>query len=126
MPGENLHNVLSARSFVNWYNAHPDFLKLNPDLSAEDAVVVGHGNVGLDCARILCKSPEELRTTDIAAHAVEALQRSAVKRVHLVGRRSHVQAQFTMKARGRTVYWDFPLCCRFFVFKSLSIKLRTW
>jgi hypothetical protein len=36
--------------------------------------VIGHGNVGLDCARILCKSLEELRSTDIASHAIEALK----------------------------------------------------
>lgn len=97
IPGETLQNVLSARAFVNWYNGHPEFRDFSPDLSVEDVVIVGHGNVAIDCARVLCKSVDELSRTDIASHALEALSRSRVKRVHLVGRRGHIQASFTMK-----------------------------
>jgi adrenodoxin-NADP+ reductase len=75
IPGENLHNVLSARAFVNWYNGHPEFVSVNPGLdTVEDVVVIGNGNVAIDCARILCKSPSELQSTDIAQHAVTALK----------------------------------------------------
>lgn len=73
IPGEALKNVLSARAFVNWYNGHPNFTGLNPALDCEDALIVGNGNVALDCARILCKTPQELQHTDIARHAVAAL-----------------------------------------------------
>lgn len=71
--GEDLGNVFSARAFVNWYNGHPDFVDLNPNLDVEHVVVVGNGNVAIDCARVLAKSVEELSTTDIADHALEAL-----------------------------------------------------
>lgn len=68
------------------------------DLSkVTDVVVVGQGNVALDCARILCKPPAELASTDIATHALQELRRSAVSRVSMVGRRGHVQAAFTIK-----------------------------
>ena len=97
LPGEELEGVLGARAFVSWYNGHPDFAALAPDLSVEDVVIVGQGNVAIDCARILCKTVAELQHTDIAAHALAALARSRVRRVHLVGRRGHVQASFTMK-----------------------------
>ena len=95
--GEGLDNVFSARAFVAWYNGHPDFATWRPNLDAEDVVIVGQGNVAIDCARILCKTGEELADSDIAAHAAEALAKSKVKRVHLIGRRGHVQASFTMK-----------------------------
>jgi hypothetical protein len=76
IPGEQLDNVLSARAFVNWYNGHPDFVHLNPGLDAvEDVVVVGNGNVAIDCARILCKDASELQHTDIADHALAALRK---------------------------------------------------
>lgn len=97
IPGEELKNVFSARSFVNWYNGHPEFRDFKPNLDAEDVVIIGQGNVAVDCARILTKTREELKETDIAAHALEALVCSKVKRVHVVGRRGHVQAAFTMK-----------------------------
>jgi adrenodoxin-NADP+ reductase len=95
--GENLKNVFSARAFVNWYNGHPDFASFKPNLDCEDVVIVGQGNVAIDCARILAKTVDELRETDIAQHAVVALSTSKVKRIHVVGRRGHVQAAFTMK-----------------------------
>ena len=60
-------------------------------------MIVGQGNVAIDCARILSKTPAELATTDIAAHALAALSASKVRRVHVLGRRGHVQASFTMK-----------------------------
>ena len=95
--GEGLQGVHSARAFVNWYNGHPDFVDLNPDLSCETAVVVGQGNVAVDCARILSKTVEELQGSDIAAHALAALKESKIKRVQVVGRRGHLQAAMTIK-----------------------------
>lgn len=53
--------------------------------------------MAIDCARILTRPVAELESTDICAHAVEALHRSNIQRVHVVGRRGHVQASFTMK-----------------------------
>ena len=98
VPGEReLRNVFSARAFVNWYNGHPDFVDFTPNLDCEDVVIVGQGNVAVDCARILTKTVAELAETDIAAHALAKLAKSSVRRVHVVGRRGHVQAAFTMK-----------------------------
>ena len=51
--GEDLDGVLSARSFVGWYNGMPAHTNLNPNLSTDTAVVIGHGNVAIDVARIL-------------------------------------------------------------------------
>eukprot|EP00949_MAST-11_sp_MAST-11-sp1_P003917 g3917.t1 len=96
--GEDLSGVTAARTFVNWYNGHPDYAHLDFDLSKVRTVVVfGQGNVAVDCARILTRNPEELEGTDISQRALDALRRSAVRRVIMIGRRSHVQAAFTMK-----------------------------
>ena len=51
--------------------------------------------VFVDVVRILCRTPEELATTDIADYALEALRRSRVKEVYLLGRRGPAQAAFT-------------------------------
>ena len=53
------------------------------------------GNVAMDVARILCKTTDELATTDIAEHALEALKASQVKNVYILGRRGPAQAAFT-------------------------------
>ena len=53
IPGEFADNVLSARSFVGWYNGVPADKNLNINLNVDTAVIIGHGNVALDCARIL-------------------------------------------------------------------------
>ena len=95
IPGEDLHNSFSARSFVGWYNGHPDYRDLPVDLSCERAVVVGNGNVAVDVARMLVTSPEELGRTDMADHALEALGNSKVREVVVLGRRGAAQASFT-------------------------------
>ena len=97
---DDIGKVLSARSFVNWYNGHPDFKWVGDqiDLSkVEDVVIIGQGNVAIDCARILTKSAAELAETDLADYALGALKKSTVKRVQVVGRRGAAQASFTIK-----------------------------
>ncbi|XP_015791063.1 NADPH:adrenodoxin oxidoreductase, mitochondrial [Tetranychus urticae] len=96
--GEDLINVLPARRFVGWYNGIPQDSDLNPFLQTEDVVIIGHGNVALDCARILLSPVDEtLKSTDITNHALTALRESKVKRVYLVGRRGPLQVSFTIK-----------------------------
>lgn len=51
--GEDLPNVISARRFVGWYNGVPYDKNLDIDLNCDTAVIIGHGNVAIDCARIL-------------------------------------------------------------------------
>lgn len=103
IPGEDAcKNVLSARAFVGWYNGLPEYRDLSPDLtSGEHAVVVGQGNVALDVARILLSDVDALRKTDISEHALEALAKSKVKRVRVVGRRGPMQVrQFYFRYEG--------------------------
>lgn len=97
IPGEDLLNVLSARSFVGWYNGLPDNAKLAVNLDVETAVVLGHGNVALDVARILLTKLDALKKTDITEYALEALSHSRIKRVILIGRRGPLQVAFTIK-----------------------------
>lgn len=95
IPGEDLQGSHPATEFVAWYNGHPDYRHLQFDLTPERAAVVGIGNVAIDVARILCRTVDELRTTDIADYALEALSKSHVKEVYLLGRRGPAQAAFT-------------------------------
>ena len=95
IPGEDLPGSHPATEFVAWYNGHPDYRDCQFDLSQERVAVVGVGNVAVDVARILCRTPAELEKTDIADHALEALRQSRVKEVYLLGRRGAAQAAFT-------------------------------
>lgn len=95
IPGEDLRGSHPATEFVGWYNGHPDYCDLTFDLGQERAAIVGVGNVAIDVARILSRTPAELARTDIADHALEALRRSRVREVYLLGRRGPAQAAFT-------------------------------
>ncbi|KZV46272.1 NADPH:adrenodoxin oxidoreductase, mitochondrial-like [Dorcoceras hygrometricum] len=96
--GEELSGIHAAREFVWWYNGHPDCRNLAPDLKSSDtAVILGQGNVALDVARVLLRTTTELARTDIASHALAALEGSSIRRVFLVGRRGPVQAAWTAK-----------------------------
>jgi ferredoxin--NADP+ reductase len=95
IPGEDLPGSVAAVDFVGWYNAHPHFEEMAPDLSTGRAVVVGNGNVALDEARILVTDPDVLGTTDIADHALQVLHDRGVEEVLVIGRRGPLQAPFT-------------------------------
>ncbi len=95
--GEDLPGSHTATEFVGWYNGHPDYRDREFDLSGKTAVVIGQGNVAIDVARILAKSADDLKHTDIAEHALEALAQSCIETIHVVGRRGPAQAKFTTK-----------------------------
>jgi len=95
IPGEELKNSLSAAQFVPWYNAHPDFVDVEVDLSSDTAVVIGAGNVAMDVARILAIDPIELYPTDVAEHALAKLKQSNIRTVIICGRRGPEHAAFT-------------------------------
>ncbi|WP_067487833.1 FAD-dependent oxidoreductase [Actinomadura hibisca] len=97
VPGEDLPGSVAATDFVNWYCGHPDAADHTFDLSAEEVAVIGVGNVAVDVVRVLAKTPEDLRHTDVPEHVLEALGRSRVRRIHMVGRRGPAQAKFTTK-----------------------------
>ena len=87
IPGADLPGVIGSAAFVGWYNGHPDFAHLDPPLDAAGVVVIGNGNVALDVARILAKTPNEFAGSDIVAHARAQLAASAVRQIHIHGRR---------------------------------------
>jgi ferredoxin/flavodoxin---NADP+ reductase len=95
IPGERLPGSVAAVEFVGWYNAHPHFEQMSPDLSGARAVVVGNGNVAIDVARMLVTDPDVLALTDIADHALESLRPCGVEEVVLIGRRGPLQSAFT-------------------------------
>jgi len=97
VPGEDLPGSHTATEFVAWYNGHPEYRDRRFDLSAEVVAVVGQGNVAADVCRILAKSVDDLRGTDIAEHALDALAQSRVREIHVIGRRGPAQAKFTNK-----------------------------
>lgn len=100
IPGEDLPGVIGSAEFVGWYNGHPDFADLDPFLKGSHAAVIGNGNVALDCARILSKTVAEFGGSDIVRHALDALGRSAIRTITIVGRRGPHQIAMTPKELG--------------------------
>jgi ferredoxin--NADP+ reductase len=98
--GADLPGVIGSAAFVGWYNGHPDFTDLAPPLDVTSAVIIGNGNVALDVARILAKTPNEFTGSDIVAHALEALGQSAIRHVTILGRRGPHQIAMTPKELG--------------------------
>ena len=98
--GEDLGNIFGSAAFVGWYNGHPQFADLGPDLSGRHAVVIGMGNVALDVARILSKTEAEMEGSDIVAHALDALRGSQFETVTILGRRGPHQIMMTPKELG--------------------------
>ncbi len=104
--GASLHGVHGSAAFVGWYNGHPQFAGLDPDLSSDTAVVIGMGNVALDIARILAKTPAEFADSDIVRHALDALETSNIRRIVIIGRRGPHQIMMTPKELGELMHLD--------------------
>ncbi len=111
-------STMPARDFVLWYNGHPGYGKLDLPAKPLDVVVVGHGNVALDVARILSKSEDELlpllRSGLLDPGAFEWLvsrqQQSGTKTVSILGRRGYMAAAFTNKEFRELTTMKSALC----------------
>jgi ferredoxin--NADP+ reductase len=100
IPGADLPGVVGSAAFVGWYNGHPEFADLDPPLDVAAAAVIGNGNVALDVARILSKTRAEFQGSDIVGHALDALERSDIRLIHVLGRRGPHQIAMTPKELG--------------------------
>lgn len=94
IPGIDLEGSHGAAEFVGFYDGNPEFPR-TWDLSAEKVAVIGVGNVGLDVARVLAKTGEELHVTEIPDNVYETLKTNKATEVHVFGRRGPAQAKFT-------------------------------
>ncbi|MGV0625550.1 FAD-dependent oxidoreductase [Mycolicibacter minnesotensis] len=93
--GEDLRNSLSAAQIVAWYNGRPGQRPPGIDLSVENAVIIGNGNVALDLARILATDVEKLRQSDIPSDVLTVLGGSALKRITVMARRDVARAAYS-------------------------------
>ncbi len=100
IPGGDLPLVYGSAAFVGWYNGHPDFAGLSPDLTGKHIVVIGNGNVALDVARILSKTQSEFAGSDIVGHALSALETANTDTITILGRRGPHQIAMTPKELG--------------------------
>ena len=95
IPGEDKIGVIGSAAFVGWYNGHPDFRDLDPDLDVEAVAVIGVGNVAIDVARVLVKTEAEMAESDLPDYAAAAIRQSPLKDVYMFGRRGPLDAKFT-------------------------------
>jgi ferredoxin--NADP+ reductase len=94
IPGIDLPGSFGGADYVSWFDGHPDVPRTWP-LEAESIAVIGAGNVGLDVARMLSKTADELLYTEIPDNVYAGLKANPVKEVHLFARRGPAQAKFT-------------------------------
>src|SRR5688500_19533610 len=96
--GEDLPGSLAATDLVAWYTGHPDADRARVEAAlagVRSVVVVGVGNVALDVARVLARTPEELEPTDMPQHVLDVLAAAPIEQITVLGRRGPAQATFT-------------------------------
>lgn len=87
--------VYSANQLAAWYNNHPQQQYLRPDFGQRIAII-GHGNVALDMARLLAKSPAELAQLPLSSDVRNRLAATRPRHLYLIGRRGPLHASFTL------------------------------
>ncbi len=96
LPGIDLHGSFGAADFVYWYDGHPDAERTwDFQPHAKQVAVLGVGNVGLDVARILAKTADELLVTEIPDNVYDGLKQNVTTDVHVFARRGPAQVKFT-------------------------------
>lgn len=95
LPGADKKGVYGSAAFVGWYNGHPDFRNLDPDLNTQTVAVIGVGNVAVDVARVLVKTRAEMASADLPDYAADLIEASPIQDVYMFGRRGPVDAKFT-------------------------------
>src|SRR6476659_7105078 len=96
--GEDSPGSLAATELVAWYTGHPDADRAKVEAAlagVRSVVVVGVGNVALDVARVLARTPAELEPTDMPQHVLDTLAAAPVEEITVLGRRGPAQATFT-------------------------------
>ncbi|WP_413319024.1 cytochrome P450 [Agrococcus sp. 1P02AA] len=91
IPGAGLDGVHGAGRITRLLNAHADEGEA-PSLGTS-TVVVGHGNVAMDVARLLARDLADLEGSDVDDGAHERLA-SRLRTIHLVGRSAPAAAKF--------------------------------
>ena len=94
--GEEKVGVYGSAKFVVWYNGNPEHSDLEPNLKSKNAIIIGNGNVALDCARILAKTKDELHGSDISEKNLNLLSNSKIDKIYIIGRRGPKDAKFTI------------------------------
>lgn len=112
IPGEDLAGVISARSFVEYYNTYP-FPFGSPRFCPFDiertkrAVVIGNGNVAMDVVRVLGGSYKYFCPTDMNCVCVKEMMKNRIEHISVVGRRGVEHSAFaTAEFRELTKYQE--------------------
>ncbi|RAI43830.1 hypothetical protein CH341_12405, partial [Rhodoplanes roseus] len=86
VPGEALAGVIPAGALTRWINSHPGEGAACPAPLGRNVVVVGAGNVALDIARLLAKTPQEFAGSDLDPDRAAALDACGIATVDVIGR----------------------------------------
>jgi ferredoxin--NADP+ reductase len=100
IPGDDKSGVFGSGEFVGWYNSHPDFADFDSELDVSSVAIIGNGNVAIDVARVLAKTPKEMEQSDLADYAAELIHSAPTRDIWMFGRRGPMEASFTPKELG--------------------------
>lgn len=94
IPGENLSRVYGSGLITRWFNSYPKD-DCQPIIQfGQNIVVVGNGNVAIDLARLLAKSPQDFEGSDLCPQCLESLQAQRITTIDVVGRSGVAEARF--------------------------------
>ena len=93
IPGDDLPGVIGSGALTRALYEHPDAQTL-PELG-EAPVVIGTGNVSIDILRLLAKTPEELKGSDLGPVPTAWLAAQKIRRITVVGRSPAGAAKFS-------------------------------
>jgi ferredoxin--NADP+ reductase len=94
IPGEDLGNVAGSWNFTAWVNGRPGYGAPVDLAGVRSVVIIGLGNVAIDVARLLLKTPDALAGSDVGADVSAALASASAEYVTIIGRGNADEARF--------------------------------
>ncbi|CRG96447.1 adrenodoxin reductase, putative [Plasmodium gallinaceum] len=102
LENEENNGIFHAKDLIYYYNNYYEELRcknvdnyLNSFDNFTNSVIIGNGNVSLDIARILTKSDDDLKKTDININFLNSKKKHHFKHIYIIGRRGFWQSSFT-------------------------------
>ena len=126
IPGLSPNCCVSAYDMARWFNGHPDLDALDIPTNVQSVCIVGNGNVALDMARVLAKSPDELAKYDVSDRAIAWLTAIDLNEIHIVGRRRIKHVFHLQSCRNSGGFRASSRTYRLPISPRLQILLRMW
>lgn len=118
-------NIFQANKFVGWYNGTPKYAdsKLYSDDIIKEALLIGHGNVSLDIARIILKRSMDIKIPNVSDIFEREMGFANIQEIKIVGRRGPKDVNSFYQIRFHLQLESLEICSKCLILTGNMIQI---